>query len=237
MLSRNEFTTTPTHTMTRIARYYYSEGYKKPEIRQKIEEYMLRCDPSINIVSWQKSIDKIVAQADRYSLVEIDSVPITRKEINMCKKAGGAPQQRVLFAMLCFAKFYNILSESNNGWVNQKDAVVFNAANVAMSFKMQALMVADLVEKGFVELSTKVNNTNVRVLFIDNDGKAVARVSDFRNIGNKYQMILGKPFIECSNCGLVVKRSGTRQKYCPSCAKSTNRAHTKDRMRESRVQK
>lgn len=235
MLARNEFPSAPTHAMTRIARYYYSEGYKKPEIRQKIEEYMLRCDPSINIVSWQKSIDRIVAQADKYELVEIDCVTITKKEFDMCKSSGGILKQKVLFAMLCFAKFYNTLNSANNGWVNQKDTAVFTAANTAIPLKEQSLIIGSLADDGYIDLSKKVNNINTRVTFIDNEGKPFITVTDFRNLGNKYQMVLGKPFIECKNCGLVVRRNSSRQKYCPTCAKSVNRAQSKERMKDVRV--
>ena len=57
----------PTETLGRVARYYYSIGYKKKEIGSLLEDFMLKCDPTINIVKWQATIDKQVSSADTYT--------------------------------------------------------------------------------------------------------------------------------------------------------------------------
>ena len=78
-----------------------------------------------------------------------------------------------------------------------------------------------LSELGLIRFSKKIDNTNVRVEFIE-DGEVAVRVSDFRNLGYQYLKYHGEPYFECENCGLTVrqnnKKTGRRQKYCQSCA-------------------
>ena len=74
----------PLETLGRIARYYASFNYKKSEIRRMLEAFMLKCDPNINIVKWQNTIDKLVRDASKYQLINIENVPITRKELDIC---------------------------------------------------------------------------------------------------------------------------------------------------------
>ena len=51
----------PLETLGRIARYYAADGYKRGEICSLLEEFLLKCDPGINIVKWQNAIDQQVS--------------------------------------------------------------------------------------------------------------------------------------------------------------------------------
>ena len=75
----------PTETLVRVARYYSTvDMMKKSDVRAELEKFMLRCDPSINLVKWQDTLDRIIKAAGKYPMVDIESVPITEKEIALC---------------------------------------------------------------------------------------------------------------------------------------------------------
>ena len=59
-LQRCDLGAKPLETLGRIAKYYRSEGYKNTEIHRMLESFVLKCDPSINIVKWQDAIAKQV---------------------------------------------------------------------------------------------------------------------------------------------------------------------------------
>ena len=94
-------------------------------------------------------------------------------------------------------------------------------ANINTSVKRQSTMFAELKAAGMIRFSRKIDNLNVRVVFIE-DGEAALHIQDFKNLGYQYLKYYGGPYFECENCGLTVKiqepARGRRQKYCPSCA-------------------
>ena len=226
-----EFGDRPTETLGRIAKYYRSEGYKKSEIYGLLENFMLKCDPSINIVKWQETIEKQVNYTDRFHLVEIDSIPITQKELDVCDSVSGKQAKRLLFTLICLAKFSNAVNEKNNGWVNRTDKEIFRLSNITTSTKRQSLMLNDLRNADLIKFSRKVDNININVTCIDNAGDPVLFISDYRNLGYQYMRYCGEPYFECSSCGAVIKKTGKNQKCCSDCAIEVHRQKVRDNFR------
>lgn len=216
----------PTETLGRVARYYYSIGYKKKEIGSLLEDFMLKCDPTINIVKWQGVIDKLANMSDKYALFDIAGISITQSEMEKIQAIEGKMLQRLMFTMLCLAKYGNEISPTNNNWVNKKDKDIFTLSNITATLKRQSLMINDLWTLGYVGYSRVVDNINLNVKIVDNDSPEVLFVSDFRNLGNQYMRYCGEKFIECQSCGKVVRQNKNVQKYCTECATEINRQKT-----------
>lgn len=213
----------PVETLGRVARYYFSMGYKKKEIGGLIEDFMLKCDPSINIVKWQSTIDKLANMSDKYALFDIAGVSITQSEMEKIQSIDGKMLQRLMFTMLCLAKYGNAISPTNNNWVNKKDKDIFSLANITATLKRQSLMINDLWTKQYIGYSRVVDNININVKIVDNESPEVLFVSDFRNLGNQYMRYCGEKFIECKCCGAVVREGHSKQMYCTECAVEIDR--------------
>lgn len=221
----------PTETLSRIARYYFSkDGFNKAGVRAELESFMLRCDPTINLVKWQDTIDRIIKSATKFPLIYIESVPITEKEIAICDELDGVQQRRLMFTLICLAKYSNLVNDKNGGWVNKPDKEIFKLANVVTSIKRQSLMLNDFRAAGMIRFSRKVDNVNINVQCLDNDGAPVLSISDFRNLGYQYMRFHGGSFIECEECGLVIRKKCNAQKYCHDCAVDVNRQRARDRL-------
>lgn len=225
----------PSETLGRVARYYYNEGYKKKEIGSLLEDFILRCDPSINIVKWQGTIDRQVNGADKYGLIEISGVEITKNEMDKIQQIEGKLLQRLMFTMLCLAKYGNAINPSNNNWVNRKDKEIFSLANISITSKRQSLMINDLWTMKYIGYSRVVDNININVKLIDNDSSTVLHISDFRNLGNQYMRYCGEKFIECQCCGKVVRQNKNVQKYCSECAVEIDRQKAIERYHQKLV--
>ena len=208
----------PYDTLNRIARYYHDAGFKRGSISKLVESHVLRCDPSANIVKWQGMIDASVRASDKYPLVDIPFIGVTEREMRTIDAISGILLRRLMFTLLCLAKYGNALSEKNNGWVNRDTREIFSLANITATIKRQALMVNDLWNAGYIKYSNIVDNTNLRVAILDDESPVCIRITDFRNIGNQYMMHSGAQYFECEGCGLVIKRTSNRQKYCSCCA-------------------
>ena len=74
----------PFVTLLILAKYYYHcFGYKKKKITHLLIEYMDKCCPcySDDKLSWDDTIEKIAANAKKFTLFEIDGIWITKSEL------------------------------------------------------------------------------------------------------------------------------------------------------------
>lgn len=223
----------PSETIFRMAKYYHSEGYKKTDIHRMLEEFIIKCDPGANIVKWQGVIDSAVAHADKYQMIELDGVNITKAELEAIQKLDSRMSQKLMFTLLCFAKYYNALRTNNNNWVNRESKDIFPAANVVVTTRKQSLLINDLWRSGYIGYSKVVDNVNLNVRIVNNDSDVVLTITDFRNLGNQYLMYAGENYIACQDCGLVIRRTMNNQKRCKDCAAEANRRNSYKRWRES----
>lgn len=221
MINNHELGKKPIETLNRVAKYYLENKYSKREIRKMLDTFLTQCDPSASLVHWSDTLDKVAKNVGKFPLIRLDGVDITKNELERIETLGGKQVRRLAFTLLCVAKYWDVVSESNNHWVNSPDKEIMQMANINTSIKRQSLMFAELREAGFIRFSKKIDNLNVQVLFME-PGETALHIQDFRNTGYQYLKHYGAPYFECVNCGITVKiqepAKGRRQKYCPSCA-------------------
>lgn len=209
----------PAETIGRIARYYHQcEGFRRAEVRAKLEDFILQCDPDAILVKWSDVIERSLRQAGKYPIIDVDKVDITQVELDRIAALDGKQLQRLAFTMLCVAKYWNAVRENNNGWVNVSDKDIMNMANLKPPVKRQGQMFRALRDADLIRFSRRVDNLNTQVRFIDDSSPAVIHITDFRSLGNQYLMYCGEPYFQCVQCGLVVKRKRNVHRYCPDCA-------------------
>lgn len=221
MLETNILSKTPSYDLRCLAKYYYSQGYKIPDITKQLEFFLIRCNPYTNILSWDEVIKKSIRYASKHSLVEVGCVSLNDTELLLCKSQNDSIFRRLLFTLICLAKFGNAVNPQNNNWVCRSDKEIFALANIEMSAKNRHLTLHELEKTGLISFSNKINNLNIKVNCLC-DGEPVLVINDFRNLGNQFLRYEGSPCIECATCGAVVKKNSNRMKYCPDCAKEIN---------------
>lgn len=213
-----------------VARYYYYEEKKeKGELVSALRELLLRYNPNINIYAYTNLINDIVSGVAKYPLTYVPYLNITKKEVDVVMSVEGKMARRVLFALLCIAKFGNARTAKNNNWVNLPMSSVFAYSNVSTSRSRQDIIIKSLRDAGYIEYSPIIDNLNIRVPFIDDSDSFVWRVYDFDNLGYQLEMNSGvKGYMICDYCGRITRRSNNRQKYCRDCATKVNIIKTVD---------
>lgn len=210
----------PFETLSRVAKYYLDKDYGKKEARKATEQFLLQCEPTASLPKWADTIELALNRALKYDAIQIDSIEITEPEMAKIDALEGKQIRRLAFTLLCLAKYWNLVNPNCDSWVNNKDSEIMRMANINTSIKRQSLMYYNLNELDMIQFSRRVDNTNVRVCFIE-DGDPVMTVTDFRNLGYQYLKYHGEPYFECANCGLVIKQNttaGRKLKYCRDCA-------------------
>lgn len=211
----------PYETLRRVARYYIDSGVPRCKVRENIETFLVSCDKSISVVKWSVATEAAISFAGKHEAVNVGEIVVTESEMNTIQAIEiGSQAQRLAFTLLCFAKYWDVYTGSNSGWVNSRDADIMREANIKTAVKRQCKLYHDLNELGLISFSSKVDCTNVRVDFINNNSPAVMKISDLRSLGNQYLMYCGEPYFKCAECGITDKmqRSGRKKKYCSACA-------------------
>lgn len=230
MINGHELGKKPIETLSRVAKYYYANQYSKKEVRKLLDTFLTQCDPSVSLVHWSDTLDRVAKSVDKFPIICLDGIRISQKELEKIETLGGKQVKRLAFTLLCVAKYWDAVSDSNNHWVNSSDKEIMQMANINTSVKRQSMMFGELRDAGFIRFSKKIDNLNVQVMFME-DGEAAMYIQDFRNIGYQYLKHYGEPYFDCVNCGITVKiqepSKGRRQKYCPSCAVEL---HTKQKV-------
>ena len=221
MIQSNDLGKKPSETLRRVARYYLDNGCSPVDARKRLDSFLIRCEPTSSLPKWSDALDYAVNKAVKYESIDIDSIDITDSEMRRIDALDGKQIKRLAFTLLCLAKYWKIVIPDGDYWVNNKDTEIMALANINTSIKRQGLMYWTLREAGMVQFSKKVDNTNVKVCFVE-DGEVVLHITDFRNLGYQYLMYHGEPYFECANCGITTKISNPnnrrRQKYCNDCA-------------------
>jgi len=211
----------PYETLCRVARYYLDSSYSKREVRKMLDVFLLQCDPVASLPKWSDVVDHALERAAKFPAIQIDHVTVTLPELQRIEAVQGRQAQRLAFTLLCLAKYWDLAGQGGDHWVNSKDADIMRMANINTSIRRQSAMYHQLRDAGLIQFSRKVDNTNVRVCFLQ-DGPAELLVSDFRNLGYQYLHYRGEAYFECQNCGITTKLRNPqkcgRQRYCSDCA-------------------
>jgi hypothetical protein len=221
----------PVNTMSVYAGcLYHKRGCDKAEIRNRLDELFLRCMPDEPLVLWSDILDKIAKEADKKIPAELDEVIVTDGELSVIRSVPGVQTQRLAFALLCIAKFNLATRRNTSGWVKTPHKNIMKMANINTSTERQCSMLRDMRNAGLLRFSYRVDDTSVRVLYMNTDSPVAIRVTDFRNLGFQYMMHNGEKYIQCSNCGLTVKRNSPAQIYCKGCASEIHIQDAVDRV-------
>lgn len=211
----------PYDTLLMVAKYYFANGYKKSEVRDLLEVFMLKCDGNVSLSKWSDTLDNLIKRAAKSQVTDADSVIITKPELDAVDALDGKPLRRLAFTLLCLSKYGDAKKSRNDHWVNTPDRDVMQMANIILPLSGQSKLYSELNRLGMIQFSKRIGNLSVRVLF-QADGEQALSIDDFRNLGYQYQRLHENGYIECQNCGIVIParspKKGRPQKYCPECA-------------------
>ena len=208
----------PSSTLNLLARYYREIGKNDDEIKELLSDFLNRClKDKYKESKWIDSIFYQVVKSKKYNLKKVDNVIVTKSEMEIIQSVKGKSRQKVLFTLLVLAKYYNAVSDKNKNWTNLEYKKIFKLANVQLSIQNQALLINDLYNCGFVNVSKNVGKPNIQVNFVDNESDTVLTITRLKDLGKEYLMFCGEDYIRCQKCGTLVKNYRNTNKYCKIC--------------------
>lgn len=218
----------PYTMLLRYATYLRENGYKKGRVRRELEDLVTRCRPDTSLQRWREAIDRAVEDSRTRQLFQIDGINITQTEMDVVDAQEGLMRQKLLFTLLCLAKYRDAIRGKESGWINYGVTDIFKLANINCNQQRQYALMHALYKDGLIGMNHNVADTSIKVLIVNNEGESALVVTDMRNLGNQYARLHSDQFTTCEQCGLVIKRGSNRQKYCKACANAIRLARAMD---------
>lgn len=247
----------PTYTLGLLSKYYRQvEKLGVKSTIDKLNNFMKDNYKGYVSALWENTIENIAKNGNKYSLREIDSIKITKSEIEYIRKLNNIKYEKVLFVILCYAKFHNLNSDNNNNWCNCKISEIFKQSRVNVKrseekmFILHDILYNDIKYKypdengeikysPLVSMSSKNTNLNIKVNFIDDVDECVMSITDFRELGYQYLNYIGEgDFVKCKECGIFVRKTSKKDhstKYCKDCADKIKNKKTKECVKKTRM--
>ena len=233
-IQENELGDKPTETIGLMARYYRQiEKLSERETIDRIEQFMQKNCEMYNPVKWKATILKHVKGAKKYNMVQVNSVGITQQELDIISSVSERRLRKLLFTLICLAKFFNKRGNNTNDWVSTEYKDIFRMAHIFVTQSVQTKMLSELYNLGMINFGNKITNLSIHLNVIDHENESVWIIDDFRDLGNEYVFrteVLN--LIRCESCGLVIKRKTSTHKYCQDCAQKI-KAQQKDLWRKN----
>lgn len=223
-------------TLISLIKHYYSLGMNRLEARDAIELFMQNHYPHFNSVKWQDTLDRWVKTIEKqdHSLLEIKEVVITAKELEYIRGLNSLVHEKLAFVYLVYGKIFNKMNGNDSYWVNTPRSDIFKDAKVTANSVKQGLLVNDLMTLGMIEPTLNTKKLSKRVLFANDQDAAGIIVRDFRNYIYLYLEWRGDKIMSCSTCGILLRQTSNRKKYCSECSRIKQKEWQRNSMKKVR---
>ena len=219
-----------------LAQYYYDyNGYRKKKITDLLIDFLNTRYPSFehNKKSWIETCASVAKSTGGKPLFQIDGIPITQKEIEtITQNVNDKSLERLLFVMLCIAKYNNARNPNNQGWIKTDLKELFSLAKVKSNPQNRGKIIHTLINTGLIETAKKINIVSLRVTFAEYDVNKntvlFTMIKDFRELGFQYNRLMNYgDYFTCEKCGITVKANKQNNNKKCMCKKCLNEPKTR----------
>lgn len=189
---------------------------------------------------WHETIENAIKNCQKREYRLIDSIKITQKELDYIRSFNDIQLEKLLFVMLCIAKYDHFYSDSEDFWLNRSNSFIFGQARVHVKVKDRLELLRKLYLAGTFDMSHKVGSANKKILYVSNDNNdnVVLELAenDFKELAYTYLFYKNgfSGYVHCDRCGRLVKIKANNQKYCKNCADEIHLEKTAEYKRRKR---
>ena len=207
-----------------VTRYQlYTLGYDDQYNYARTVEWMKRNHANFDESTYSNLISDAVKQAHKRPFYNIDSIKITKQELEIVSSLNDLRAEKVLFVLLCMAKQQSVSSGFINGLVKYSLSELCKAAKISVPTDEREYILYNIIQHGFLGYPKKNNTQCLIVNFIDMDGDVVLDIGENGCKDVVYEYLSwknnGHGYGRCEFCGRVIKQSKSNHKrFCKECS-------------------
>lgn len=229
--------------MLLLAKYnFYVNKMDDASNYRSIVDYMNKYWCLFVEADYQMKIEDYVKNAHKYPFKDIESIKITRKELDFIANLNNIRLEKIAFVLLCIAKYECYYHEEPKYWISWSLNNISKLARVHVTKDENRKLFRDLVVAGVIESNSSNGNLFEHVLFVsdDKEDEVVLELSeiDYKELAYTYLFYKSgfSGYKHCERCGILVKVKANNQKYCKDCAQKVEQESIKNRVRKHRSQ-
>lgn len=225
------------------------EGFNSDQIRNKIDTILFEENDGFVFDDYDKKLKAMVnkyTKPENCEFRELNTVNITRKELQFINRLQDEEKENLLFVMLVIAKSKHckvkknkkgeVIGENHDYYINCDRVQLFKLADFKYKsgkgcktrMEQRGYTIYDLAQlDGIIQLSKQCDNTSIKLLYVDEEFDEEGITFDI----NEYNMndVLNyylqwkdpNEYTKCEECGVWTKINSKKSipKYCKKCAK------------------
>ena len=173
---------------------------------------------------YQRKIEDYIKNAHKYSFKSIESIKITKNELDFIASLDNIRLEKLAFVLLCVAKYECYYHDEPKYWITWSLNNLTKLARIHVTKNETLQLFRELVVRGVIESNSSGKNLYEHILFASdgqNDEVALElQEVDYKELAYTYLFYKNgfSGYKHCEKCGILIKINSHSQKYCKKCA-------------------
>ena len=218
-----------------LCEHWLKDGISVSDLRDNICDFCLHWNNQFNIAQNENLIFSVINQVkknlDNKKPFENRKIIIFYKsELDTILEVKDKTIQRVLFVMICLAKWRNANYIYLNSGSSIKLKDIFYLADIKCSKKEQMMCLHKLNECGYTNVQLKPLLKFFIPCIVEDGEPALS----FNISENMIDELLNITLPHCERCGKPYEKQGNKQKYCKNCARIVKNEQNREYLRKGK---
>lgn len=204
-----------------VTRYQlYALNYNDKDNYDYTVKWLNKYHKNFDESCYSNCIADAIKLAHKSPFYNIDSIKITRDELEIISSLDNLRAEKILFVLLCMAKHQSITYGFTNGLVKYSLPELCKTARVSVPAAEREYILYNIIQHGFLGYPKKNNSQCLIVNFMDDNGEEALQLDEMDCQELAYVYLNWKNdggYNRCENCGRLFKKNRNR-KYCLQCA-------------------
>ena len=203
------------------AALYYTqiEPVDKKNIFNTVVKFMEQHYSDFKYEGYVRAINKCINDVKKYRIKNIDSIKITKSEMNKIQSLNDIKKEKIAFVVLALAKYFNAVYENEKDNFYAKTSEIFKFARISIPVRERDYYLRFAYEEGILKPNYSIGNNAYTAAFVShNDEEIVLELneSDYLEIAYTYLNYKNGGYKRCKACGRWFKVSVGKpnEQYC-----------------------
>lgn len=166
-------------------------------------------------------ISDCIKKAAKKPFYYVESIKITKKEMDIIKEQSNLRHEKILFVLLCMAKVQRVAYGFDNGLITYNITELFKAARVSVPVDERENILHEFLKLGLIGLPFKNDTKCLFIKFVDEEEDDVELELSEQDCGELAYAYLKhteqSKIARCAKCGKLIKKSQKFGDMCKGC--------------------
>ena len=201
-----------------LAKYYFHIGKAKNEVFDLLVKFCEEHMENFNKILYFDKLNNIVNTSKNSRIKNIKFIGVNNNDMNIIESLPDIEQKKVLTSIIVLCKIKH--RTTGGKYVNVKYSTLSRMSHLRTTSKIREVL-RSLVQANLINIC--INGAIEYLGDITDEDDYLFIVKDFDNIGLYLMNYINHKYIECEECGKMMRKKNNSNKFCNECAKKRHR--------------